>query len=612
MVAGAMTACSPDEIVGVSENDVAIANEYADMIKVVPNYETNQVEFYMEGAKGVYPIWYVTNTKGKTEKNINTQWSKVYKPAGDYKVEVRIGNRNGISYDVVTKNFTLVKDLEKFSGFKYEAESNLWLSVDQNNDYSTHYYYAPGWSQIADPKMTHEGDTYTFELPAATTDQWQAQCPIKPNGLHLTTDKTYDFSVVINSNNDIKGVTVKLTDVNSGDNAVFYARTDVKAGEDCVFYLSDVNDLSADADCELFFDFGGNPDNTVVSVSRIVVKDHAIDDGTILPTEDNAIEWDFNANLLQDMPVELQYYYAPGWAQIDDPKVTIAGNSYTWTFPAATTDQWQGQVGFHNTGVELSFEKSYDFRAVITSTTDHPGLTIKLTQEDNDDIYLTQDRHKLVAGEEMVIELGDLKLNKEIDITNLKIMFDAGGNAENTEITISEMHLQEHKGPRTVNWDLEGEKNLWLKGKHETLSFYYAPGWSQIADPKASITGNSYVIDLPAATTDQWQAQWHISTELNSSDISADKQYDIRFTLSSNKDHPGVTFKFTENGNDDNYLTADRHAIKADEEVTFELKGLSLPKGDIQNPDFKLALDFGGNPEGCTVIVSDIIIQAVE
>ncbi len=613
LAAGAMTACSPDEIAGLNEGEIAMASDYADMIKVTPNYETNEVVFSIDGAKNIYPIWYVTTPKGKTEKNLNPEWKKIYKPAGDYEVHVKIGNRNGISDGEVVKNFTLIKNLEKFSGFKYDAESNLWLTVDETNEFMTHFYYAPGWGQIDDPKLTKEGDTYTFELPAATTDQWQAQCPIKPNALHLTTDKTYDFSVIINSNNDIKGVTVKLTDVNSGDNFVFAERTDVKAGEDCVFYLSDVNNLSADADCELFFDFGGNPENTTVSVSRIVVKDHAIDDGTVLPKEEeDAITWDFEANLLKDMPVDIQYWYAPGWNQIDDPKCSASNGSYTWTLPAATTDQWQAQIGFHNTGVEISHEKSYDFRCVLTSNTDHPGFTIKLTQEDNDGIFLTEARHKLTAGEDIVIELGGLKLNSEKDITNLKIMLDAGGNAENAEITISEMHLQEHKGPRTVVWDLTGEKNLWLKGSHETISFHYAPGWNKIDDPKVSVSGNSYTIVLPAATTDQWQAQWHIATELTADDIKAGQLYDIRFTITSTKDHPGVTFKLTENGNDGNFLTEARNAVKADEETTFELKGLSLPLGDITNPNFKLALDFGGNPEGCEVTVSDIIIQAVQ
>ncbi len=159
---------------------------------------------------------------------------------------------------------------------------------------------------------------------------------------------------------------------------------------------------------------------------------------------------------------------------------------------------------------------------------------------------------------------------------------------------------------------MTGEKNLWLKGEHPTISFYYAPGWAQIADPETEVDGNSFTINLSEATSDQWQAQWHIGTDLGAADIKADKKYNIRFTLYSDSDQPGVTFKFTENGNDDNYLTAERHACAAYEEKVVELTDLALTKGDITNPTFKLCLDFAGNPAGCQVTVKDIIIQEAE
>ena len=175
------------------------------------------------------------------------------------------------------------------------------------------------------------------------------------------------------------------------------------------------------------------------------------------------------------------------------------------------------------------------------------------------------------------------------------------------------MHLQEHKGPKTINWDLTGEKNLWLKGSHATASFYYAPGWAQIADPEAEIDGNSYTINLPEATTDQCQAQWHITTELTDQDIVAGKAYDIRFTIIANEEQPGITFKLTEDGNDDNFLTADRHAYTTpDEEQIVEIPGVSLAKGENTKPGFKLALDFAGNPAGSVVTIKDIIIQEAE
>ncbi len=39
-----------------------------------------------------------------------------------------------------------------FRGYKYSSDFNLWRTlVDVPSDLTTHFYYAPGWNQIADP-----------------------------------------------------------------------------------------------------------------------------------------------------------------------------------------------------------------------------------------------------------------------------------------------------------------------------------------------------------------------------------------------------------------------------------------------------------------------------
>lgn len=498
----------------------------------------------------------------------------------------------------------------EFKGFKYDSEFNMWKPVDDNNDFTTHFYYAPGWAQIADPGFAKAGSEYTFTLPQATSDQWQAQCPIKPSGLHLSADKKYDFSVIINSSENIKGVTVKLTDVNSGDNFVFAERVDVTAYEDCIFYLSDVNNLSADADCELFFDFGGNPANTTVTVKSIVVKDHANDDGTVLPSVDpekpSAVDWREADNLLANMNVDISQYYAPGWAQIADAQYTAADGKYTIIYPEAAGDQWQAQFTFNNTGVRLDPKKKYDFRCKLLASSDHPGVTVKLTQQDDDNTYLTADRHALKAYEETWIELVGLSFVVNGDgkgvIENLKMPFDFGGIAAGTEIIISDMLLQEHKAsPDELTWNADAPDNLWTANLLPN-SFYYAPGWAQIANPTISQNGRAYTVSLPTATADQWQAQVTTETEIAT---SAGQAYDFQVILTSNNDIAGATIKLTMVGNDEVYYTADRHKLTAYEPYTFRLAG--MPGLDINK--IKLVLDFGGAPDNTEVEVKDIILR---
>ena len=507
-----------------------------------------------------------------------------------------------------------------FTGFKYNGEFNLWKPIDDAKDYSTHYYYAPGWAQIADPEMTQEGSSYTWVLPAATTDQWMAQCPIKPTKLSLSAGAKYDFSCIITASEDLPGVTVKLTDVNTGDNYVFVERIPVKQYEDYVFYVSDVNNLTADADCELFFDFGGNPANTTVTVRDIVVKDHANDDGTVLPSDEPGgddpigpqVDWS-GANLLSNMPVDITQWYAPGWNQIADAEYSVVNGVYTITYPEAASDQWMAQFTFNNTGIALDPDKTYDFRIKLTSSTDHPGVTIKLTQQDDDNTYITADRHALAAFEETWIELSNLQFVVNGDgkgvINNLKMPFDFGGIEAGTVITLSDMHLQEHKelaGGGSTNW--KGE-NL-LANMAPGLTQWYAPGWNQIADAEYTAENGVYDITYPSATTDQWMAQF----TLNNTGITLDpsKTYDIRLKMISSTDHPGVTVKFTQQDDDNTFITADRHPLAAYEETWIELINLNFivngdGKGVIE--DLKIVFDFGGNAENTNITISDIHLQ---
>lgn len=534
-----------------------------------------------------------------------------YSEAWTAGIRLRVESMTGSEINLIQDNgdiawhyiLTSGKAATKFEGFKYDSEFNLWKKYDAT-EVGTHFYYAPGWAPIADPGYAHEGSSYTFSLPEATTDQWQAQCPLKPEGLHLSADKKYDFSVVINSSADIKGVTVKLTDVNTGDNYVFAERVDVTAYEDCVFYLSDVNELKSDADCELFFDFGGNPAEAAVTVKNIVVKDHANDDGTVLPSQEPekpaSVEWRDADNLLANMAQDISYYYAPGWAPIADPETKIVEDSYTLTLPVATSDQWQCQFTFHNLGIALSADKKYDYRVILSANNPIKGVTVKLTQEDNDNVFITADRHDITeAYADQVIELVGLD---GADITNLKIVYDFAGNPDNTEVTVRGMLLQEHKASADeLEWDADAADNLWGAALYPN-SFHYAPGWNKIADPTIQQNGRAYSISLPSATTDQWQAQ--VTTETTIA-TSAGKSYDFQVLLTPDCDMKNVTVKLTMVGNDEVFYTADRHDLTAYETKAIRFAG--MPGLDIDK--IKLVLDFGGNPENANVEVSDIILR---
>ena len=161
------------------------------------------------------------------------------------------------------------------------------------------------------------------------------------------------------------------------------------------------------------------------------------------------------------------------------------------------------------------------------------------------------------------------------------------------------------KVKETVFDAADATHNMWLNKNLLSMSYYYAPGWAQIADPAVEEDGNSYVISLPEATTDQWQAQVAFHTDMTS---SAAKTYDFQCVLTSNQDHPGVTIKLVLSGGGDNdniFYFADRHSLKADEEYVYRMA--DMPGIDMDK--ISLFFDFGGNAAGTEVNVRDVLFQ---
>ena len=53
----------------------------------------------------------------------------------------------------------------------FDNTHNLW----QDANAQVGFYYAPNWTQTADPTYTENKGSYTLTLKRATSEQWQAQ-----------------------------------------------------------------------------------------------------------------------------------------------------------------------------------------------------------------------------------------------------------------------------------------------------------------------------------------------------------------------------------------------------------------------------------------------------
>ena len=508
----------------------------------------------------------------------------------------------------------------KFNGFNYNHEANLWKPVDTEGAHSYSFFYAPGWTQIADPEVSCAGGKYTFSLPSATSEQWQAQCFIIPTtDLPLSAATNYDFSCILNSSTDIKKVTLKLTDTTNDGNFLFTENVNLTAFEDYVFYLSDLPGIDAAA-VKMVFDFGGNPDNTEVSVSNIVLKDHAIDDGTVLPSvpEDpvagpEEYKYDSEANLWKaaDAAHSYSFFYAPSWSQLPDPEVENNGNEYLLKLPSATFAQWQAQFFIiPDNPVALESSKSYDFSVVLNSTTDIRAVTLKLTDVSSDDNFLFTENVNLTAFEDYIFDLSDLP---GIDAAAVKMVFDFGGNPDNTEVTIKRIVLKDHAiDDGTHKGGASGENpgggldtsgtDIWDNAKVSYTWWYSMADWSGTLTPEISTISNGWKVVIPAGIGgSEWQGQTHFTLD---APASAAKKYDFCVTLNSSAACT-CTVKLAWEGNDtDHAFFYDGNvALSAYEDFQYIQSGVS-PDADYDK--LALFIDLGRTPAGAEVEIKDI------
>lgn len=447
MACGAFTACTEDKVYEVDVNAIPLASDYADAVLIDVDQNTNTATFSFN-ATGVYPVWIIDGKQYSTSHSM----SRFYRKAGEYQVEVKVGNANGISQGAITKTFTVDKtQMNGFGGFVYESPFNLWTSATKQVN---SFYYAPGWSQIADPVYNFDGDAYTLTLPEATTDQWQAQMHIGTD-ISLPQGELYDGSFIFTASKDMNNVTLKIHPDGDDDDAHSFfcnRKINLTAGEPETFWFHELPAVVPMNNLVFTLDFGGNPAGVEVIIENFVLKKSSDDDGTVLPEVPTTPEpvWvgvDSPDNLWSTAATNTTFYYAPGWNQIADPVVDFTGKDFTVSLPEATFERWQCQVALH-TDIKIDDPNmAYDFKVELESNTDLAGATIKLVQADepdkkHDGNFFFDERVDLAAGTRVKFWTASVKAPEAMHAVDL--VLDFGGNAAGTEIKVSNITLQVH------------------------------------------------------------------------------------------------------------------------------------------------------------------------
>ena len=320
----------------------------------------------------------------------------------------------------------------------YNSGANLWKAVDDGTMFDAFgYYFADNnWSPISYTECAHSGDSYELTLPDGLGgSQWQGQFHIDTK-LTASAAKTYNFYLVMETDQECKGVTFKLTD--AGDtNFFFEERVDVPAGG-FVFKregLTLKEGLDASA-IRMIFDFGGSPAGTNVKISKIYFEEALV------------LNYDDADNLWKgvddgSVASEFGYYFADNnWSPISYNEATHSGNSYQITLPDGLGgSQWQGQ--FHiDTQLTASAAKQYHFQLVMETDQDCQGVTIKLTDA-GDTNFFCEGRHDITGGEPYVFTLKYATLKEGLDASAIRLFFDFGGSPAGTNVKISKIIFKE-------------------------------------------------------------------------------------------------------------------------------------------------------------------------
>lgn len=593
------TSCTDDEVVHPSEAGIPLVTDLD--INISVDQSINQVTFSINN-KGCMPVWIFD---GKSYSTVNGM-NKIYPKAGEYSVDIKVANANGISDGVITKTFTIDNTIIDYSGYiKRLAGDDFkeWMIAK---------------NEIGHIGCGESGSDGLGWYSAAPNDK--AAFGLYDDIVTFGTDKSYAY--------------------HPGDGGTVFVNKDCSifnefntTGED---FMAKVDAQSASFDFDIIGDdiyitlptktlFPYIPNDATYNNPRYKIK--SITPSKLELIADNGeIAWHFilssgnenkpagynpnhACNMWKDATFTNEFWYAPGWSQIADPGFEINGNAYKVTLPEATTDTWQAQVKFL-TDLATNSVNNYDFSINFNANKDHKNVTVKLVQTGDDNIYYFLETISLKAFEDFTLIKTDMP---GLDMDNISLVLDFGGNESDTEVTISRAVLKEHSCddgtviiPPTeeeddVIWLPDAPSNLW-NAADPTITCFYAPGWAQIADPTITIDGNSYKIELPNATSDQWQAQVLFHTAMTT---SAESVYDFRCILSATQDMRGVTIKLTDDTNDDLFFFTKRVDLGAFEETVFKMTNME----GVDISKVKLVFDFGGNPANTEVVVSSIILQ---
>ena len=624
----ALTACSPDSFDGADPNGKPTVS--GTDFQMTVDQETNQMVATYTPAPGTYPIWILNGTQYSTLSEVGYNNPE----QGTYTIELKLGNRNGISDAGLKKEFTFNETKIDYSADFRRICNKEWRIANRE---VAHMACGPAgtaatewWSAQPNDKKdfgvyddritftneTRKGGTYSYNAGADGMTYVNYGTSFNKEGATADLDvalgnQTSTWSFEVYDWEDADGKVTKQTYIQLGANTLFpYISSDAQY-ENPKFRIETLTATKM----VLVYDA---PDR---GIAWRFILTSAADERLV---EEQGFDANSDFNLWKGVTPNISFYFAPGWSPDRTAEMQaslVAGNNdYTVTVPDACFDRWQAQMHLH-TDLNINAATSYDFSVIFSADKDIDGVTVKLTDETDADAIIDVDNVSLKAGQDYVFWKSNIPGK---DLSKVKLVFDFGHATEATTININNVVLKDHanddgtKIPEEggggdtpkMDWDYESGANLWKAvddgSLFDAFGYYFADnGWGGISYNEATHSGDTYEITLPEGLGgSQWQGQFHIDTKLTA---SAAKTYNFYLVMEADNDCPQVTFKLTDAG-DTNFFIEERNDVKADVPFVLKREGVTLKEGKDATA-IRLFFDFGGSPAGTHVKISKIYFE---
>ena len=625
-----MTACSPDEFEGADPNGIPTVSGIDYQISV--DQETNQMMASYTPAAGTYPIWILNGTQYSTLHEVGYNNPE----AGTYTVELRLGNRNGISQTGIKKEFTFNETKVDYSADFRRICNKEWRFANRE---VAHLACGPAgtagtewWSAAPNEKKdfgmyddritftndNRKGGSFTYNAGAdgltyvnTGTTKWGHQ---DADWDATIGNQTASWSFEQLKWEDADGQVTTQQYIKLAANTAFPYISSDNQYENPLFRIET---LTATKLVLVYDDYTAK----IPTCWRFIFTSEA--DQRLV--EESGFDANSDFNMWKGITPEMTFYYNPdpGWGNEQTSAFAAlfkgSDNDYSITVPNECFADWQAQVHFH-TNLVTNTATHYDFSIILLSDVDINDVIVKLTNE-TDAAAMIDEKVNLKAGQEYVFWKSDLE---GVDLNPVKLVLDFGHATGETHISASNIVLKDHAnddgtivsgggGEETsATWvDVNSPDNLGRDfNTVGTMEFWWADGgWQQIGNPQFSFSNGVYTIIANDATAAEWQAQNSIHhAKMN---IEPGQLYDVRAKIESSEDLGRFTFKICDEGDDDNTLIYNGGlSLKAGENYV-EFIGVKAQKGgeDSGFGEAKLFVDLGGCPAGLQIDLSEIIVQ---